>query len=132
MAKILNYYAHDPVGNNEGLLTVFDRQSLEAAEENGIVFIAEYDNGTRAIVKAVDIEEPDQSSAETSVTLIGPQYVDDRMKAVVAVFDSLAESTATATMALADGVDTENPTSTFAQALAALKAIVFGDAEGEE
>lgn len=132
MARILNYYAHDPVGNNEGLLTVFDRQSLEAAEENGIVFIAEYDNGSRSIIKAADIEEPDQSVAETNVTLIGPQYVDDRMKAVVAVFDSLAETMAATPMALADEGDVENPTLTFAQALATLKAIVYGDAEGKE
>lgn len=125
---IIRYWAHDPIGNDEGVLTEFDSATLRGAEDNGIVFIAEDDSGRRSIVKAEDVVQPSTANESASVTIVAPRYVDERMEAVVAVFDALADAPAPAVMALSDrddAAETERPT--FAEALAALKRVVLGE-----
>ena len=51
MAYIVDYMAHDPVGNVEGQLTCYDAEALAEAEKNGMVFIAVMSDGTRKVVK---------------------------------------------------------------------------------
>lgn len=128
MAKIVRYWAHDPVGNIENMLQSFDKEQLQKGEEAGIVFVAEYDDGTRSIVKAVDVVEPQTFSNEGGITLVLPSYVDERTSATVACFDALAEiinpSVATASADDAEaGVD---PIKVFMAAIEKLRALKTG------
>lgn len=128
MAKIVRYWAHDPVGNIENMLQSFDKEQLQKGEEAGIVFVAEYDDGTRSIVKAVDVVEPQTFSNEGGITLVLPSYVDERTSATVACFDALAEiinpSVATAS---ADDAEAEvDPIKVFMAAIEKLRALKTG------
>ena len=128
MAKIVRYWAHDPVGNIENMLQSFDKEQLQKGEEAGIVFVAEYDDGTRSIVKAVDVVEPQTFSNDGGITLVLPSYVDERTSATVACFDALAEivnpSVATAS---ADDAEAEaDPIKVFRAAIENLRALKTG------
>ena len=65
------------------------------------------------------------------VTLVQPVYVDDRMKAIVNVFEALEGSSLlainSATATVAPTAAENEAKQTFAEALAALKAIVCGE-----
>lgn len=89
--RIIRYWLHDPVGNNEEMLTNFDTDMLKQAEESGFVFISEDSEGVRSIVKAKDIVEPTQLADADGVVFVMPKYVDDRVKATVACFDAVAK-----------------------------------------
>lgn len=128
MAKIVRYWAHDPVGNIENMLQSFDKEQLQKGEGAGIVFVAEYDDGTRSIVKAVDVVEPQTFSNDGGITLVLPSYVDERTSATVACFDALAEivnpSVATAS---ADDAEAEaDPIKVFMAAIEKLRALKTG------
>lgn len=59
MPRIIRYWAHDPIGNSEGILAGYEPDALKAAQDRGIIFIAELDDGTRLRVDAVaDILDP--------------------------------------------------------------------------
>ncbi len=126
MGRILYYMAHDPVGNSEAVLTEYDAELIERAAEAGIVFVAVDDNGDRTIVSPDSVEEPVLD--DKPITLVQPSYVDERMVAVVDVFDALASELASPNVALMS-VEPSNA-STFAAALEKLKELVArGDAE---
>lgn len=122
-----HYMIHDPIGNVENMLTVFDTEQLAEAESHGIVFIAVYDDGSRVRVAAEDIAEPVPHAC--GVTLCTPTYVDDRTNATVAVFDALVaivdpESTVATADETGEEVETAaDPVETFKAALTALKAL---------
>ena len=86
---IVAYILHDPIGNVEGYISDFDTEALKRAEENGMVIIAEYSDGTRAIVKASDVVEPKPSLNGISVTT--PEYVNARAVATEECFNALAQ-----------------------------------------
>ena len=86
---IVAYILHDPLGNVEGYISDFDTEALKRAEENGMVIIAEYNDGTRAIAKASDVVEPKPSLNGISVTT--PEYVNARVVATVECFNALAQ-----------------------------------------
>lgn len=109
---IEHYVLHDPIGNVEGAITEYDTEKLQAAEDNGAVFIAVYNTGKREIVKAADISEPEPTV--NGITVVQPLYVDSRLEAVCAVFDALEETL-------------EKPSAAFQEALASLKALVCGE-----
>lgn len=46
MPRITRYWAHDPIGNSEGILAGYEPAALKAAQDRGIIFIAELDDGT--------------------------------------------------------------------------------------
>lgn len=120
------YILHDPVANVEGVLADFDPQKLQQAEESGAIFIALYNTGKREVVKAEDITEPEPRA--NGVKLVAPSYVDKRMKAVVDVFDALGSSMPQALSAVSVmSAEAEGTGMTFAEALAALKALVYGE-----
>lgn len=87
MAQIIAYMAHSALTNSEAPLETYDTETLQALEDEGITFIAVYDDETREIVKAADITEPEPQV--NGVTLCTPVYVDDRYDAVVSVFDAI-------------------------------------------
>ena len=93
MAYIVDYMAHDPVGNVEGQLTCYDAEALAEAEKNGMVFIAVMSDGTRKVVKASEVSEP--CSQGKDFVFVQPTYVDKRTAATVACFDALAAIVAT-------------------------------------
>lgn len=125
MSRTLYHMAHDPVGNSEYVLTEYDAELIAQAAERGIVFVAVDEDGGRAVVPPGDVVEPDLDGEP--FTLVQPSYVDERMEAVVGVFDTLAASTVAVPMTMSSHV--EGGTRTFAEALAALKAIVYGGAK---
>lgn len=128
MAKIVRYWAHDPVGNIENMLQSFDKEQLQKGEEAGIVFVAEYDDGTRSIVKAVDVVEPQTFSNDGDITLVLPSYVDERTSATVACFDALAEivNPSVATSSADDAEAEVDPIKVFMAAIEKLRALKTG------
>lgn len=123
MAYIVDYMAHDPVGNVEGQLTCYDAESLAEAEKNGIVFIAVMSDGTREVVKASEVSEP--SSQGQDFVFVQPTYVDERTEATVEVFDALAAIVAPEVAAVSEdgtAMQTADPVEAFMAALAKLKA----------
>lgn len=128
MAKIVRYWAHDPVGNIENMLQSFDKEQLQKGEEAGIVFVAEYDDGTRSIVKAVDVVEPQMFSNDGGITLVLPSYVDERTSATVACFDALAEivNPSVATSSADDAEAEVDPIKVFMAAIEKLRALKTG------
>ena len=128
MSKIVRYWAHDPVGNIENMLQSFDKEQLQKGEEAGIVFVAEYDDGTRSIVKAVDVVEPQTFSNDGGITLVLPSYVDERTSATVACFDALAEivNPSVATSSADDAEAEVDPIKVFMAAIEKLRALKTG------
>lgn len=131
MAKIVRYWAHDPVGNIENMLQSFDMEQLQKGEDAGIVFVAEYDDGTRSIVKAADIVEPTTFSNDGGVTLVLPSYVDERTSATVACFDALAEIV-NPSVAAAPTDETETQVDSIRAFMAALEKLRALNIGGEE
>lgn len=127
MAKITHYMAHDPIGNVESYLTEFDSELIARAAAAGIIFIAVYDDGTREVVDAGEVEEPQQE--RQAYEIVTTSYVDRRTAATVACFDALSAivdpqpATADETGDEAEAVDPVDPVEAFRAALAALKEL---------
>lgn len=133
MAHIVDYMAHDPVGNVEGQLTCYDPEALAEAESNGIVFIAVMSDGSRKVVKASEVSEPSPQGEE--FVFVQPAYVDERTEATVAVFDALAAIVAPETATLSDsGAATQaaDPVEAFMAALAKLKALKPAEVDSDD
>lgn len=132
MEKPAYYLAHDPLGNCEWQITEFDETVLSKAEESGIIFIAVDSAGNRERVSAADIKKPE--SSEGGLVLVQPVYVDDRMKAVIDVFDALSAGVpAVASNAEVKAASRSGGIMSFAEALEALRALVYGtESEGDE
>ncbi|WP_130811400.1 hypothetical protein [Olsenella sp. Marseille-P4559] len=139
------YVAHDPLAMTEAQVTEFDQSLLAQAHDAGIVFIRQDINGNREIVEYTDVVPPEAAEGG-DVSLVKPEYVDDRLQAVIDVFDALKAVMfpATGTTTASDGTHTASggtqtkprraarkvtPEAAFETALAALKEIVQG---GEE
>lgn len=91
MNRIITYWAHDPINNNEGVITNFDPSTLKQAEANGFIIIAEYEDGTREKVKAENVTEPNIQDSGFFV-FVTPQYVDTRTAAVYEAIKSIADA----------------------------------------
>lgn len=122
MLNPLYYLAHDPVGNCEWQITEFDSGVLSEAESAGVVFIAVDKDGNRERVAAQDIKEPESSAG--NLVLVQPVYVDDRMKAVVDVFDALAASADVQPVS-----SNARSAMSFSEALEALRKLAYPDSE---
>lgn len=129
MERPIYYLAHDPLSNTEAMITEYDPELISKAAASGIVFIAVDASGNREIVSAEDVSEPVEDGE--SFTIVQPLYVDDRMKAVVDVFDALAAS-APAVYASADVQPVSSKARSamsFAEALESLRALAYGTGE---
>lgn len=91
MNRIIAYWAHDPVNNNEGVITNFDTSALKQAEAHGFIIIAEYEDGTREKVNAEDVTEPNIQDSGILV-FVTPQYVDTRTTAAYEAIKSIADA----------------------------------------
>ena len=91
MNRIIAYWAHDPINNNEGVITNFDTSTLKQAEDNGIIIVAEYEDGTREKVNAEDVTEPNIQDSGFFV-FVTPQYVDTRTTAAYEAIKSIADA----------------------------------------
>lgn len=129
MERPIYYLAHDPLSNTEAMITEYDSELISKAAASGIVFIAVDASGNREIVSAEDVSEPVENGE--NFTIVQPLYVDDRMRAVVDVFDALAASVP----AVAASADVQPVSSkarsamSFAEALEALRALAYGTGE---
>lgn len=127
MPRIACYMAHDPARNMEQQLDSFDEETISQLEANGIIFVAVYEDGTRQVVQASEVTEPEPQM--NGVTLCTPKYVDNRTAATVAVFDALTaivdpeSAVATADETGEEAAMAADPVETFKAALAALKAL---------
>lgn len=119
------YLAHDPLGNSETQVVEFDPALLAEAARRGIIFIAVDADGDRQIVDAAEVEPPTGEAG--SLTLVQPVYVDDRMEAVLDVFDALAAlmlpEAAPLAAAAIPPAQQRDPSEVFAEKLAALRSI---------
>lgn len=129
MSVITHYMAHDPISNTEGVVTEFDQVLIKRAEESGIIFIAVDSNGERSVVSADDVKPPENQ--DQSFVIVKPEYVDDRLKAVVDVFDALASSVpaAASTLAVQSAAGKARTKMTFDEALEALRLLAYGTNE---
>lgn len=129
MNKTLYHMLHDPIGNCEAMVTEYDEELINRAANNGMIFIAVDEDGNRTVVQPEDVKEP--INDDQPFTIVQPLYVDDRMQAVVDVFDALAASVP----AVAASADVQPVSSkarsamSFAEALEALRALVYGTGE---
>lgn len=132
MNKPVMYLAHDPLGNSEAQVVEYDPALLAEAERQGIIFIAVDSTGDRQIVSASDVKPPDDETG--SLMLVQPVYVDERMQAVIEVFDALeaimfpeAEpATDTDAAPMRKAARKITPEDAFKAALAALKEVTQG------
>lgn len=129
MGKITHYMVHDPISNTEGILTEFDTELISKAADSGIIFIGVDADGNRSVVAASDVKEPE--NGDEVLRIVKPAYVDDRVRAVVDVFDALAASVpAVAASADVQPVSSKAWSSmSFAEALEALRALAYGTGE---
>lgn len=88
MPRITRYWAHDPIGNSEGILAGYEPAALKAAQDRGIIFIAELDDGTRLRVDASDVTEPEPAS----YTIATPDYVASRVTLITDALDAAADT----------------------------------------
>lgn len=122
MGRIVRYVAHDPIGNCEGYVTEFDPEILKRASDGGIIFIAIDDEGNRSVVGVDEVKEP--VNDDKPFIVVQPVYVDDRVKAVVDVFDALAASAEVQPVS-----SKARSAMSFAQALEALRKLAYPDSE---
>lgn len=122
MSKTLYHMLHDPIGNCEAMVTEYDEELINRAANNGMIFIAVDEDGNRTVVQPEDVKEP--INDDQPFTLVQPLYVDDRMKAVVDVFDALAASADVQPVS-----SKARSAMSFADALEALRALAYGTGE---
>lgn len=122
MSKTLYHMLHDPIGNCEAMVTEYDEELINRAASNRMIFIAVDEDGNRTVVQPEDVKEP--INDDQPFTLVQPLYVDDRMKAVVDVFDALAASADVQPVS-----SKARAAMSFAEALEALRALAYGTGE---
>lgn len=128
MGNPIYYVAHDPLGNTEQQVAEFDPALLAEAERAGIILIAVDADGSRTIVPACDVAPPE--SHDGSISLVQPVYVDDRMDAVLGVFDALQtvmfpEAVAMAAADAQAAPPAADPAQNFREKLEALRQITL-------
>nr|DAY52948.1 MAG TPA: hypothetical protein [Caudoviricetes sp.] len=125
MGETVIYLAHDPLSNTEAQVTEFDPALLNAAAAQGVVFVAVDAHGNRRIADVSEVKPPE--GTEGSLQLVQPVYVDERMQAVVDVFDALQTLVLPEAAALAADDDqpaqVRDPVETFSAKLTALREI---------
>lgn len=129
MNRIIAYWAHDPVNNNEGVITNFDPSILKQAEANGFIIIAEYEDGTREKVNAENVTEPNIQDSGFLV-FVTPQYVDTRTAATYEAIKSIADAITPLIPAELATDGQPNPLDAITANLEKLKALVDVNKDG--
>lgn len=129
MNRIITYWAHDPINNNEGVITNFDTSTLKQAEANGIIIIAEYEDGTREKVNAEDVTEPNIQDSDFFI-FVTPQYVDTRTTATYEAIKSIADAIAPMIPAEHSTDGQPSPLDAIAASLEKLKALADINKDG--
>lgn len=89
MNKYIEFYAHDPIGNVEGLVTDFDPEGIQSAALHGILFIGLNQDGTREVVDPADVVDPNPIR-EMKLPIITHQVFMDVLGPIVDAIDKLA------------------------------------------
>lgn len=113
---------------------VTNNATLEDAVADGASIFRENDDGTTSMIydgASWLTDKPDIDAENQPFVVVAPIYVDDRMKAVVDVFDALAASVpAVAASADVQPVSSKaRSTMSFAEALETLRALAYGTGE---
>lgn len=113
---------------------VTNNATLEDAVADGASIFRENDDGTTSMIydgASWLTDKPDIDAENQPFVVVAPIYVDDRMRAVVDVFDALAASVpAVAASADVQPVSSKARSATsFAEALEALRALAYGTVE---
>lgn len=113
---------------------VTNNATLEDAVADGASIFRENDDGTTSMIydgASWLTDKPDIDAENQPFVVVAPIYVDDRMKAVVDVFDALAASVpAVAARADVQPVSSKARSAmSFAEALEALRALAYGTGE---
>lgn len=113
---------------------VTNNATLEDAVADGASIFRENDDGTTSMIydgASWLTDKPDIDAENQPFVVVAPIYVDDRMKAVVDVFDALAASVpAAAASADVQPVSSKARSAmSFAEALEALRALAYGTVE---
>lgn len=128
MAQIIGYMAHDAASNMEWAIDDYSTETIERLAADGIIFVAVYDDDSRAVVEPTEVVEPEPQMG--GVTLCTPKYVDDRISPIAAALNALKAiigSDDSAAAADADEIEVAgNPLDAFNEALAALNALENG------
>lgn len=123
---VVAHILHDAKANIEGYITDYDAEAIQQAEDEGLLILAEYSDGSREIVKARDVREPEPML--NGIELVKPSYVDERTEAVIAVFDALASEYLAPQVAMMS-LEEAAPAAGFFAALERLKEVANGDVE---
>lgn len=92
MSEYKAYYLHDPIGNIEKAITVFDKEYLQKAINEGMMIIGVTQDGLREIVRSVDdVVEPNVAVME-GFTLVLPSYVDSKVDELAGVVGELVDA----------------------------------------
>lgn len=92
MTKYQNYFLHDPIGNYESQLTIFDQNEIQKAMDQGLIVIGVKQDGTREIIKSVsDVVQP-EFVVMKGVPMVLPSYVDTRIDELAKIVDNLVDS----------------------------------------
>ena len=119
---IVAYLLHDAAANVEGYITDYSQQSLLDAEAMGLVIIAEYNDGSREVVPAIEVKQPNPEVNGVEVVL--PPYVDDALEAIM--FPEAEPATETGAAPMRKAARKITPEDAFKAALAALKEVTQG------
>ena len=126
---MVSYIVHDAATNIEGYLTDYDREHLEAAAAQGLVFLEVSEDGSRRIVSVDEIDE-----AKTFDKTLVPFISYEQWKTVMSpLAEMMAASMKPALTLLPNSVSTKVETP-YERFLAALKDIddVFNKEEGAQ
>lgn len=129
------FTAYDPRANLETQVTNFDKRLLERLVQQGMLFYKHEQDGSCREVSVNEVV-PDEIELE-EFQLVEPVYVDERMNAVVDVFDALETLLCESSEVLSEGNTPRmakasaslTPVQVFSEKLAALRAIAI---ESEE
>lgn len=85
------YLLHDPIGNYEGQITDFNKESLQEAINQGLTIIGITQNDSREIIKDVnDVVEP-QMAIVNGLTVVLPSYVDSKVDNLANIVEQLLD-----------------------------------------
>lgn len=120
----IRYIAQDPTHRMEWQVIDFDSKNLEDMASRGIIFFAMDKDGNRTQIDVSEVKPI--SKVNGSYTLVQPVYVDDRIEAVIDVFDALDATLFPAEIQIDEnGISqTAKETPSFKDALDKLKKLV--------
>ena len=133
--RIIAYVVHDAVNCNEAYLDNYDSDVLKRADEQGLIFIAVHEDGTRERVGVDQVKCP-VTTEEHTISFATPTYVDDRTEATIACFDAIStiinpEAATTSEDSESQSTESADPIKVFEEALKRLHNL-YSESKSDE